>query len=133
MNLGNHPGRCAGGGFSEPADGWSLVASVAAVAAVPARGDKWAYLSSGTWSLLGAELAEPVVTPAACEAGFTNEVGLGGTIRFLKNIAGLWVLQECRRAWESAGRQPGQRSHHAPATGVGGDSCASRSTELRNA
>jgi len=79
----------------------------AAVAAVPARSDipgregSWAYLSSGTWSLLGAELAQPVITQAAREAGFTNEVGLGGSIRLLKNIAGLWVLQECRRAWES--------------------------------
>ena len=76
----------------------------AAVAAVPATGHNWAYLSSGTWSLLGAELAEPIVTDAAREAGFTNEVGIGGTIRFLKNIAGLWVLQECRRAWEAAGQ-----------------------------
>jgi rhamnulokinase len=77
----------------------------AAVAAVPATGDDWAYLSSGTWSLLGTELPAPIVTDAAREAGFTNEVGLGGTIRFLKNIAGLWVLQECRRAWEAAGRK----------------------------
>jgi len=77
----------------------------AAVAAVPARTKgKWAYLSSGTWSLLGAELPEPVMTDAACEASFTNEVGLNGTIRFLKNIAGLWVVQECRRAWEAAGQ-----------------------------
>ncbi|HEX4140302.1 MAG TPA: rhamnulokinase family protein [Candidatus Methylacidiphilales bacterium] len=77
----------------------------AAVAAVPATGDNWAYLSSGTWSLLGAELREPVISDAARIAGFTNEVGLGGTIRFLKNIAGLWVLQECRRAWEAAGQK----------------------------
>jgi rhamnulokinase len=77
----------------------------AAVAAVPAGAKgNWAYLSSGTWSLLGAELPAPVITDAAREAGFTNEVGLGGTIRFLKNIAGLWVLQECRRAWEAAGQ-----------------------------
>jgi rhamnulokinase len=75
-----------------------------AVAAVPGHGQDWAYLSSGTWSLLGAELPSPVITDAAREAGFTNEVGLGGTIRFLKNIAGLWVLQECRRAWEAAGQ-----------------------------
>ncbi len=75
----------------------------AAVAAVPATGKNWAYLSSGTWSLLGAELPGPVITDAAREAGFTNEVGLGGTIRFLKNIAGLWVMQECRRAWEAGG------------------------------
>ena len=81
----------------------------AAVAAVPARGNpggNWAYLSSGTWSLLGAGTrSSPVVTDAAREAGFTNEVGLGGTIRFLKNIAGLWVMQECRRAWEAADRK----------------------------
>ena len=78
----------------------------AAVAAVPVQsGRPWAYLSSGTWSLLGAELASPVMTDAAREAGFTNEVGLGGTIRFLKNIAGLWVVQECRRAWEAAGKK----------------------------
>ena len=77
----------------------------AAVAAVPASGNNWAYLSSGTWSLLGTELQAPVVTDAAREAGFTNEVGLGGSIRFLKNIAGLWVLQECRRAWEAAGQK----------------------------
>jgi rhamnulokinase len=75
-----------------------------AVAAAPATGPNWAYLSSGTWSLLGAELPEPIVTEAAREAGFTNEVGFGGTIRFLKNISGLWVLQECRRAWEAAGQ-----------------------------
>jgi len=77
----------------------------AAVAAVPAGGEtNWAYLSSGTWSLLGAELSTPIITAAAQEAGFTNEVGLGGTIRFLKNIAGLWVVQECRRAWEANGQ-----------------------------
>src|SRR5262249_3953019 len=67
------------------------------------RGDNWAYLSSGTWSLLGAELPSPVLTDEARTASFTNEVGLNGTIRFLKNIAGLWVLQECRRAWEAEG------------------------------
>jgi rhamnulokinase len=75
-----------------------------AVAAIPATGEGWAYLSSGTWSLLGAELAAPILTDDAREAGFTNEAGLGGTTRFLKNIAGLWVLQECRRAWELAGK-----------------------------
>jgi rhamnulokinase len=75
-----------------------------AVAAVPATHENWCYLSSGTWSLLGAELPSPIITDEAREAGFTNEVGLGGTIRFLKNIAGLWVLQECRRAWEAAGQ-----------------------------
>ena len=76
----------------------------AAVAAVPAMDKHWAYLSSGTWSLLGAELSHAVVTDAAREAGFTNEAGIGGSIRFLKNIAGLWVLQECKRAWEAEGQ-----------------------------
>lgn len=76
-----------------------------AVAAVPARagGSAWAYLSCGTWSLLGVERAEPILTEAAREAGFTNEVGLGGTIRFLKNLTGLWVLEECMRVWEENG------------------------------
>ncbi len=75
-----------------------------AVAAVPAEeGTSWAYLSSGTWSLLGVELPAPVLTEAARQAGFTNEVGLGGTIRFLKNLTGLWVLQECEREWQAAG------------------------------
>ena len=76
-----------------------------AVAAVPAGagGRPWAYLSSGTWSLLGAELPEPLLTDAARRAGFTNEVGVGGSIRFLKNLTGLWVLQECEREWKAAG------------------------------
>jgi len=87
-------------------DTGAAVAAVPAVLAVPAEsGTRWAYLSSGTWSLLGAELPGPVVTAEAREAGFTNEVGLGGTIRLLKNIAGLWVLQETRRAWAEAGRE----------------------------
>lgn len=75
-----------------------------AVAAIPAdEGSSWAFLSSGTWSLLGAEISTPICTPAAMEAGFTNEVGYGGTIRFLKNLTGLWVLQECERVWREAG------------------------------
>jgi rhamnulokinase len=65
---------------------------------VPAREDTdWCYLSSGTWSLLGAELDAPCVSPAAQQAMFTNELGIGGTTRFLKNIPGLWLVQECRR------------------------------------
>jgi rhamnulokinase len=76
--------------------------TAAAVAAVPAAGDRaWAYISSGTWSLVGAELAEPVLTPAARLAGFTNEAGLDGTVRFLKNRTGMWVLEECVRAWSA--------------------------------
>ncbi len=75
-----------------------------AVAAVPVTtpGDDWAYLSSGTWSLLGAELEQPCVTEQSLAQDFTNEGGVGGKIRFLKNIFGLWLIQECRRAWERA-------------------------------
>jgi len=73
----------------------------AAVAAVPAdeRTDDWAYISSGTWSLIGLELSDPLLTRDAMEAGFTNEIGLDGRIRFLKNLSGLWILQECMREW----------------------------------
>jgi rhamnulokinase len=75
--------------------------TASAVAAVPAdssNGD-WLYLSSGTWSLLGAEVDEPVLTEQAASYNITNEGGIGGKIRLLKNIAGLWLLQECRREW----------------------------------
>ena len=75
----------------------------AAVAAVPEDGDDWAFLSSGTWSLLGAELPAPLINPEVQRANFTNEIGYGGTVRFLKNIAGLWLVQECRRAWQAEG------------------------------
>ncbi|HLN28767.1 MAG TPA: rhamnulokinase family protein [Gemmataceae bacterium] len=78
-----------------------------AVAAVPARGTSWAYISSGTWSLMGAELAAPLINDAALRYNFTNEGGVGGTIRFLKNIMGLWLVQECRRAWERSGQAYG--------------------------
>jgi rhamnulokinase len=76
-----------------------------AVAAVPATsGDRWAYISSGTWSLMGAELPGPLINEKAQEYNFTNEGGVGGTIRFLKNIMGLWLVQECRRTWERQGK-----------------------------
>jgi rhamnulokinase len=78
--------------------------TAAAVAAVPAEGESWAYVSSGTWSLMGAELPAPVVTDESLAANFTNEGGVGGTVRFLKNVMGLWLVQECRRAWERAGK-----------------------------
>lgn len=79
--------------------------TAAAVAAVPAlpNDDAWAYLSSGTWSLLGIERGEPILTDAALRAKFTNEAGLDGTVRFLKNLTGLWVVQECERAWLAEG------------------------------
>jgi rhamnulokinase len=75
----------------------------AAVAAVPASGEDWAYLSSGTWSLIGVELPAPLLTPEALAHNFTNEAGFGGTTRFLKNIVGLWILQESRRTWQREG------------------------------
>lgn len=76
-----------------------------AVLGVPAENERFAYLSSGTWSLLGLELDRPIVTPAALEANVTNEGGYGGTIRLLKNIMGLWLLQESRRTWAARGKQ----------------------------
>lgn len=77
----------------------------AAVAAAPAvgRAGDWAFISCGTWSLMGAERKAPLLGDAAREGGFTNEAGLDGTIRFLKNLTGLWVLQECVREWEASG------------------------------
>ena len=76
----------------------------AAVAAIRMRPDS-AYISSGTWSLLGGEIAAPVLTSAARDRNFTNEGGVGGTIRLLKNIMGLWLLQGCRRYWQSRGKE----------------------------
>jgi rhamnulokinase len=75
-----------------------------AIAATPAtRSDGWGYISSGTWSLVGVELQHPVMTPEALAANCTNELGVFGTIRFLKNVMGLWLLQECQRVWERDG------------------------------
>ena len=76
----------------------------AAVAAVPGKGSNWAYLSSGTWSLMGVELPKPVITDDSRELSFTNEVGFGGSIRFLKNIVGMWIVEECRREWAKEGK-----------------------------
>lgn len=76
----------------------------AAVAAVPAGGGNWAYLSSGTWSLMGVEWPEPVISEQGRELNFTNEIGFGGSVRLLKNIVGLWVVQECKRDWASRGQ-----------------------------
>lgn len=70
-----------------------------AVAGVPAATEHHAYISSGTWSLLGAVVAQPVITPQALQFNFTNEGGVGGTFRLLKNISGMWLVQECRRTW----------------------------------
>ncbi|MHA7962587.1 rhamnulokinase [Paenibacillus sp. CAU 1782] len=75
-----------------------------AVAAVPAEGPGFAYLSCGTWSLIGTEVDAPVITDRSRELNFTNEGGVYGTYRLLKNIMGLWILQECRREWERQGK-----------------------------
>ena len=80
--------------------------TASAVAAVPSEpSTNWCYLSSGTWSLLGAELSKPCVTAAAQAASFTNELGINDTFRFLKNIAGLWLVQECRRDFKRQGQE----------------------------
>ena len=78
--------------------------TASAVAAVPAEGRDWCYISSGTWSLMGVELDTPLINEAVLAYNLTNEVGAAGKIRLLKNIAGLWLLQECRRAWALEGR-----------------------------
>jgi len=79
--------------------------TASAVVAVPMTDPSTsAYISSGTWSLVGLELNEPVRTPEALAANFTNEAGIDGTTRFLKNCAGLWLIQECRRIWQEQGR-----------------------------
>ncbi len=80
--------------------------TASAVAAVPSSGEKnWAYLSSGTWSLMGVELPAPRTDEAALAANYTNEGGVGNTIRFLKNIMGLWLIQECRNQWLREGKK----------------------------
>lgn len=76
--------------------------TASAVAAVPAApGERFGYISCGTWSLVGVELTEPVLSQAGREAGFTNEIGVDGTVRYLRNVMGLWPLQESLRVWGS--------------------------------
>jgi rhamnulokinase len=104
------PGAPAGRLRAEVAAATGLQASVTAVGshdtasavfAVPASHDRFGYVSCGTWSLAGVELAAPVLTPESRSAGFTNEVGVDGTIRYLRNIMGLWLLQESLRTWRA--------------------------------
>jgi rhamnulokinase len=83
--------------------------TASAVAAVPAKSQPgsrpdWCYISSGTWSLMGVEVPRPVINDMCQTLNFTNEGGVGGTTRLLKNIAGLWLVQECRRVWNQAGK-----------------------------
>jgi rhamnulokinase len=77
--------------------------TASAVAAVPAGDDDFCYISSGTWSLMGVELEEPIVSEKALKYNYTNEMGVGPRVRFLKNIMGLWLVQECRRHWQKQG------------------------------
>ncbi len=77
----------------------------AAVAAVPAKNEQFAYLSSGTWSLMGIETKEAIINERSYELNFTNEGGIEGTTRFLKNICGMWLYERCRKEWPEEVRQ----------------------------
>ena len=77
--------------------------TASAVVGVPADGDAWAYLACGTWSLVGVELERPLLSDLGRAANFTNERGVGGTIRYLRNVMGLWLLQESMRTWQQRG------------------------------
>lgn len=96
--------------------------TASAVASVPARGRDFAYLSSGTWSLLGMELDAPVTSERARAYNLTNEGGVAGTIRLLRNVMGLWLVQECRRQWAREGVDHDYDALHrmAQATPLGG-------------
>lgn len=80
--------------------------TASAVVGVPATGPRFAYVSCGTWSLVGVELDAPVLSDASRRANFTNELGVDGTVRYLRNVMGLWLLQESLRAWELSGDRP---------------------------
>jgi len=77
--------------------------TASAIAAVPPSEEEWAFLSSGTWSLIGIEAERPIINEISLASNFTNEGGVGGKITFLQNIMGLWLLQELRRSWEKDG------------------------------
>src|SRR6201996_6614343 len=96
------PGRAGADGKPLPLIAVGSHDTASAVVAVPADGENFAYISSGTWSLVGMELDRPVVTEASRAANFTNEAGIDGTVRYLRNVSGLWLLQECQRHWGQA-------------------------------
>jgi rhamnulokinase len=77
--------------------------TASAVAAIPADGENWAYISSGTWSLVGIEIKQPFISNESLMHNFTNEGGFNGTYRFLKNVMGLWLIQQCFKTWNFAG------------------------------
>ena len=94
--------------------------TASAVVGVPARDERFAYISCGTWSLVGVELDGPITTDAARAANFGNELGVDNTVRFLRNVMGLWLLQESIRTWEAAGHPIDQarllaEAEHVPA------------------
>lgn len=78
--------------------------TASAIVSIPAKNKKFAYISSGTWSLMGIEVDEPIINEQSYRMNFTNEGGVEGTIRFLKNITGMWLLEQCRKEWEQLGR-----------------------------
>jgi rhamnulokinase len=78
--------------------------TASAVAAVPAGGNDWCYISSGTWSLMGVEIDAPIINEKSLKLNYTNEGGVSGNFRFLKNIMGLWLVQECRREFQKQGQ-----------------------------
>jgi rhamnulokinase len=90
--------------------------TASAVAAVPTRTARFAYISSGTWSLMGAVSPQPVMGETVRALGFTNEGGVAGSVRLLRNIVGLWLVQECRRTWARAGEELGYDALAAMAT-----------------
>jgi rhamnulokinase len=98
------PGTCLGSYEGIPVIAPACHDTGSAVAAVPAQGRDFAYISSGTWSLVGLEVDEPILTPEALAANVTNEGGVYGTYRLLKNVMGLWILQQCRATWAAAGQ-----------------------------
>ena len=86
--------------------------TASAVAAVPAKNEEFAYLSSGTWSLMGIETKNAIINEKSYELNFTNEGGIEGTTRFLKNICGMWIYERCRKEWkdEAAANQKDMKS-----------------------
>ena len=96
-------GAEVGLGYGAPVIAVGCHDTASAIAATPGLDGQSVYISSGTWSLMGVELEAPVVNEDALEGGFTNEGGVAGTVRFLRNITGLWLVQECRRQWAREG------------------------------
>jgi rhamnulokinase len=96
-----HPGSHAGAYNGVPVVAVGSHDTASAVVAVPAENERFAYISCGTWSLVGVELTAPVLTEQSRAANFTNEGGVDGTVRYLRNVMGLWLLQECLRCWNA--------------------------------